>query len=160
MVSGSSVPPPVASPRMRAAPRRKRGRTGAVLRTAAPEVCGRTAPCRGEEPSAARIPPPSPPLPSAPLGRGMRGFGTAEGLGAPTAAALLPASGPGPPEPPALLPVPPGAEEPGSGTAARLAALQLSSEVEDVAVKEEAQLFVQQQSSFLIAVALLHSPHP
>eukprot|EP00076_Gallus_gallus_P036794 XP_025002332.1 basic proline-rich protein-like isoform X2 [Gallus gallus] len=137
MVSGSSVPPPVASPRMRAAPRRKRGRTGAVLRTAAPEVCGRTAPCRGEEPSAARIPPPSPPLPSAPLGRGMRGFGTAEGLGAPTAAALLPASGPGPPEPPALLPVPPGAEEPGSGTAARLAALQLSSEVEDVAVKEE-----------------------
>eukprot|EP00076_Gallus_gallus_P036796 XP_025002334.1 actin cytoskeleton-regulatory complex protein PAN1-like isoform X4 [Gallus gallus] len=110
MVSGSSVPPPVASPRMRAAPRRKRGRTGAVLRTAAPEVCGRTAPCRGEEPSAARIPPPSPPLPSAPLGRGMRGFGTAEGLGAPTAAALLPASGPGPPEPPALLPVPPGAE--------------------------------------------------
>ncbi|XP_046762014.1 basic proline-rich protein-like isoform X6 [Gallus gallus] len=115
MVSGSSVPPPVASPRMRAAPRRKRGRTGAVLRTAAPEGCGRTAPCRGEEPSAARIPPPSPPLPSPPhpsppLGRGMRGFGTAEGLGAPTAAALLPASGPGPPEPPALLPVPPGAE--------------------------------------------------
>ncbi|XP_040512811.1 wiskott-Aldrich syndrome protein family member 1-like isoform X2 [Gallus gallus] len=110
MVSGSSVPPPVASPRMRAAPRRKRGRTGAVLRTAAPEVCGRTAPCRGEKPSAARIPPPSPPLPSAPLRRGMRGFGTAEGLGAPTAAALLPASGPGPPEPPALLPVPPGAE--------------------------------------------------
>ena len=86
-----------------------------MLRTAAPEVCGRTAPCRGEEPSAARIPPPSPPLPSPPhpsppLGRGMRGFGTAEGLGAPTAAALLPASGPGPPEPPALLPVPPGAE--------------------------------------------------
>ncbi|XP_046790319.1 uncharacterized protein LOC121108767 isoform X2 [Gallus gallus] len=38
MVSGSSVPPPVASPRMRAAPRRKRGRTGAVLRTAAPEA--------------------------------------------------------------------------------------------------------------------------
>ncbi|XP_046762013.1 uncharacterized protein LOC124417573 isoform X5 [Gallus gallus] len=89
MVSGSSVPPPVASPRMRAAPRRKRGRTGAVLRTAAPE-----------------------------------------------------------------------GQEPGSGTAARLAALQLSWEVEDVAVKEEAQLFVQQQSSFLIAVALLHSPHP
>ncbi|XP_040512812.1 CCR4-NOT transcription complex subunit 3-like isoform X3 [Gallus gallus] len=115
MVSGSSVPPPVASPRMRAAPRRKRGRTGAVLRTAAPEVCGRTAPCRGEKPSAARIPPPSPPLPSAPLRRGMRGFGTAEGLGAPTAAALLPASGPGPPEPPALLPVPPGAEVAGAG---------------------------------------------
>ncbi|XP_046762011.1 uncharacterized protein LOC124417573 isoform X3 [Gallus gallus] len=66
MVSGSSVPPPVASPRMRAAPRRKRGRTGAVLRTAAPE-----------------------------------------------------------------------GQEPGSGTAARLAALQLSWEVEDVAVKEE-----------------------
>ncbi|XP_046761028.1 uncharacterized protein LOC107057280 isoform X2 [Gallus gallus] len=38
MVSGSSVPPPVASPRMRAAPRRKRGMTGAVLRTAAPEA--------------------------------------------------------------------------------------------------------------------------
>ncbi|XP_046790311.1 uncharacterized protein LOC121108762 isoform X2 [Gallus gallus] len=51
-----------------------------------------------------------------------------------------------------------GWQEPGSGTAARLAALQLSWEVEDVAVKEEAQLFVQQQSSFLIAVALLHSP--
>ena len=45
-----------------------------------------------------------------PLRRGLRGFGAAEGVGAPTAAALLPASGPGPPEPPALLPVPPGAE--------------------------------------------------
>ena len=54
--------------------------------------------------------PPGPAPPSPPLRRGMRGFGTAEGLGAPTAAALLPASGPGPPEPPALLPVPPGAE--------------------------------------------------
>ena len=40
----------------------------------------------------------------------MRGFGAAEGVGAPTAAALLPALGPGPLAPPVLLAVPPGAE--------------------------------------------------
>ena len=45
-----------------------------------------------------------------PLRRGMRGFGAAEGVGAPTTAALLPSQGPGPPEPPVLVEVPPGAE--------------------------------------------------
>ena len=51
-----------------------------------------------------------------PLHRGMRGFGAgegvgaAEGVGAPTTAALLPSQGPGPPEPPVLVEVPPGAE--------------------------------------------------
>ena len=40
----------------------------------------------------------------------MRGFGAAEGVGAPTAAALLPALGPGPLEHPALIVVTPGAE--------------------------------------------------
>ena len=45
-----------------------------------------------------------------PLGRGRRAFGTAEGLGAPTGAALLPASGPCPPEPSSAAP---GAPPPG-----------------------------------------------
>ncbi|XP_046762033.1 retinoic acid receptor RXR-beta-like isoform X4 [Gallus gallus] len=97
---------------MRAAPRRKRGRTGAVLRTGGAGGVRENGSMPGRGTERGPNPPavPSPPLPSPPLGRGMRGFGTAEGLGAPTAAALLPASGPGPPEPPALLPVPPRAE--------------------------------------------------
>ena len=59
-------------------------------------------PGRGNVCGPGRTAPPSPPL--IPLCRGMRGFGTAEGVGAPTAAALLPASGPGPPEPSSAAP--------------------------------------------------------
>ncbi|XP_072217306.1 uncharacterized protein [Excalfactoria chinensis] len=40
---------PLLARAVRAAPRRNRGTTGAVLRMAAPELCGRTAPGRGEE---------------------------------------------------------------------------------------------------------------
>ena len=69
----SPAPPlqPLFARAVRAAPRRRRGTTKAVLRTAAPEVCGRTAPGRGrgrgrgEEPFEARTAPPRPPLPSA-----------------------------------------------------------------------------------------------
>ena len=67
----SPAPPlqPLFARAVRAAPRRRRGTTKAVLRTAAPEVCGRTAPGRGrgrgEEPYEARTAPPRPPLPSA-----------------------------------------------------------------------------------------------
>jgi len=52
-----TAPPlqPLCAGAVRAAPSRKCGTTGAVLRTAAPEVCGRTAPGRGQgaEPCAA-----------------------------------------------------------------------------------------------------------
>ena len=90
-----------------------------VLRTAPPEVCGRTGAGEGEGPCAA---PQAhcPPLPRGPpvglgCGIGMRAVGWAVGLGQPrvpqrqSAAASIRAVGPRqpPPTPPALLPVPP-----------------------------------------------------
>eukprot|EP00076_Gallus_gallus_P046006 XP_025011544.1 uncharacterized protein LOC112533536 [Gallus gallus] len=81
LCSLSPAPPlqPLFARAVRAAPRRRRGTTKAVLRTAALEVCGRTAPGRGrgwgwglgrgrgrcEEPCVSRTAPPSPSLPSA-----------------------------------------------------------------------------------------------
>ena len=99
-----------------------------VLRTAPPEVCGRTGAGEGEEPCAA---PQAhcPPLPRGPpvglgCGIGMRAVGWAVGLGrmeasgppAPQCCCQHLNRAPPPPTPPALLPVPPDhLQPPGTG---------------------------------------------
>ncbi|XP_040550099.1 wiskott-Aldrich syndrome protein homolog isoform X4 [Gallus gallus] len=114
---------------------------------------------RGPNPRAVPSAPLRTPPPRSAVGCG--DLGRLKDSGPPPPQRCCPHPGRAPPSLQRCSRCPPGLrQEPGSGTAARLAALQLSWEVEDVAVKEEAQLFVQQQSSFLIAVALLHSPHP